>query len=104
MFLVNCPGPRLPSFLMRFLVRTNDGPGTGDGPSTKNQGRGTSSALCFDELFVVGVLVQEFEREGQDLPGELLGVEIAKLLHEVSDRHHRLRHGAMAAGVTDVVE
>src|SRR6266850_4574152 len=50
------------------------------------------------------VLVQELERQRQDLAGELVGLQVAVLVTEPAQRHHGLCHRAMAAGAADVRE
>ena len=50
------------------------------------------------------VLVQELEREVEDLVRELIGLKIPELIAEGAQRHHGLGHRAMAACAADVVE
>ena len=50
------------------------------------------------------MLVEELERQCQDLAGMLVGLKVAELLFEVAQWHHRFGHGTMAAGAADLVE
>src|SRR4030095_4426012 len=73
---------------------------------TVNQPRPRPSRLRLHHQFSFRglVLVEELERQCQDLVGVLVGLKITEFLLEVSQWHYCLGHGGRPTGAADFVE